>query len=117
MLGCVNFAAIITTAVFRFNTMGRFAALSLCPSKYEKPFDYATRTQIRSGLSDEHTYESDAHLIFLLWITQLFLCFLNCCVSSILQKPQTGVPYEPSQFKETARGVAYEESGLASPIN
>ena len=31
-LGCLNFAALITTAVFRFNTMGKLAAISLAPS-------------------------------------------------------------------------------------
>ena len=30
--GCVNLAAIITTGVFRFNSMGKLAALSLTPS-------------------------------------------------------------------------------------
>ena len=34
-LCCVNLAAIITTAIFRFNTFGRLAALSLLPTKYE----------------------------------------------------------------------------------
>ena len=34
-LGCINLAAMITTACFRFNTMGKLAALSECPSDYE----------------------------------------------------------------------------------
>ena len=34
-LGCVNFAALITTGVFRYNTMGKLAALSLVPTKYD----------------------------------------------------------------------------------
>ena len=34
-LTCLNIAAIITTAVFRFNTIGKWAALSLTPSKYD----------------------------------------------------------------------------------
>ena len=32
LLGCVNVAAIVTTAVFRFNTIGKLAALSLSPA-------------------------------------------------------------------------------------
>ena len=32
LLGCVNFSAIITTCVFRFNIMGRYSTLSLMPS-------------------------------------------------------------------------------------
>ena len=35
LLGCVNFAAIITTCVFRFNIMGRYSTLSLMPSQYD----------------------------------------------------------------------------------
>lgn len=34
LLCCLSTAAIITTAVFRFNTWGSLAALSLTPSKY-----------------------------------------------------------------------------------
>jgi len=33
-LACVNFAAIIVTGVFRFNTMGKWSAISLVGSKY-----------------------------------------------------------------------------------
>ena len=86
LLGCVNFAAIITTCVFRFNIMGRYSTLSLMPSQYDQPFDHSvkTKTMIMSSLSDNHTYESDGHLIMLLWVGQLFLCCLNCCISAML---------------------------------
>ena len=33
-LGCINLAALVTTACFRFNTMGKLAALSRCPSEF-----------------------------------------------------------------------------------
>ena len=35
LLGCLNLASLVTTGVFRFNTMGKLAALSLTPSKYD----------------------------------------------------------------------------------
>ena len=35
LLTCLNIAAIVTTAVFRFNTVGKWAALSLTASKYD----------------------------------------------------------------------------------
>ena len=69
VLTCLNIAAIVTTGVFRFNTIGRFAALSLTPSKYDdEPFDRTTRTMIISALSDDRTYNSDGQLIFWLFI-------------------------------------------------
>jgi hypothetical protein len=33
-LSCVNIAAIIVTGIFRFNTMGKWAAISTAGSKY-----------------------------------------------------------------------------------
>jgi len=39
LLSMVNLAAIIVTATFRFNTVGKLAALSLTPSKFSgEPF-------------------------------------------------------------------------------
>ena len=35
LLTCLNIAAIVTTAVFRFNTVGKWAALSLTASKFD----------------------------------------------------------------------------------
>ena len=42
VLSCLMLGAIITTAVFRFNTYGSLAALSLFPTKYDStiPLDY-----------------------------------------------------------------------------
>ena len=80
-LGCVNFAAIITTACFRFSTMGQLAALSTCPSKYEgRPYENIV-------LSDKRTMASDASLILGLWITQLVVCVCNCCLGGAFNKP------------------------------
>ena len=68
VLSCLNIAAIITTAVFRFNTVGKWAALSKTPSKYDKPFDLSSGTMLVSSLSDDHTYNSDGKLIVGLFI-------------------------------------------------
>lgn len=35
LFSCLNFTALITTAVFRFNSMGKLAALSKCPSRFD----------------------------------------------------------------------------------
>ena len=89
LLGCLNFAAIVTTGVFRFNTMGKYAALSTTPSKYDnQPFDYSKRVMITSSLSDDRTYESDADVITFLWIAQMTLFVFNCCASGGLYYPK-----------------------------
>ena len=87
VLTCLNLCAIVTTGVFRFNTIGKWAALSLTPSKYDQPFDLATKTMVISSLSDEHTYNSDGKLIAWLFIAQIAFCCTHCCVTSYSAKP------------------------------
>ena len=87
LLTCLNIAAIVTTAVFRFNTVGKWAALSMTPSKYESPFDLATKTMVISSLSDDHTYNSDAKLIFWLFLAQIVFCCTHCCMTGYIAKP------------------------------
>ena len=41
-IGCVNFAALITTGVFRYNTLGKLAALSDGPSYYDTELERMT---------------------------------------------------------------------------
>lgn len=41
-LGCLNIAAIVTIAVFRFNTMGKLASLSLVKSSYDDLYPLTT---------------------------------------------------------------------------
>ena len=53
VLGCINMAAIITTAAFRFRPMGKVCAMSTAPVKVVSD-DY---------LSDSRTYQSDAIMI------------------------------------------------------
>lgn len=72
MLCCVNLAAIITTGVFRFNLMGKLAALSQLDNKYEGLTQGETDIVFKQG---GETYESDGKLILGLWIIQIvFLC-------------------------------------------
>ena len=87
LLGCVNLAAIITTAVFRFNNIGRLAALSETPSKYEGALHNNHGTMITSNISNEHTYESDADLIMWLFIAQIIFFCTNCCYLGWAAKP------------------------------
>ena len=80
ILGCLNIACIITTAVFRFNTMGKLAALSLSPSEYD------SETLI-SGLDDSRTYNLDGQWILWLWLAQMMTFCQNCIALGFLSKP------------------------------
>ena len=100
--GCVNFSALITTAVFRFNAMGKLAALSTTPTKYE---GVSEREVIAS---DDTTYETDASTILALWIVQLLACVCSCCVAGFLNKP-------PSQ-EELARAMQSQGMGVDGPM-
>mmetsp|Transcript_8074 Transcript_8074/g.9289 ORF Transcript_8074/g.9289 Transcript_8074/m.9289 type:complete len:131 (-) Transcript_8074:71-463(-) len=82
LLGCVNFAALITTAVFRFNSMGQLASLSLAPTYYTG--DSSTDPPY---LSDKRSYSGDARMILAVWIMQLFACLCSCCFSIFINKP------------------------------
>lgn len=96
--GCINFAALITTAVFRFNTMGSIAALSKTPTKYVG--------EANELASDDTTYMTDASTILALWVVQMLACVCSCCVSMFLNKP-------PSQ-EEIAR--AMQSQGIDGPM-
>ena len=108
--GCVNFSALITTAVFRFNAMGKLAALSTTWTKYE-----GLTTEIVDGVPTPHvivtndtTYETDASTILALWIVQLLACVCSCCVAGFLNKP-------PSQ-EELARAMQSQGMGVDGPM-
>ena len=75
---CLNFAAIITTGVFRFNNWGQLSALcENCPSKY----------QDSPVLSDDRTVAGDAALITGLWVCQMIFLCTNCCHMGHAAKP------------------------------
>ena len=70
LLCCSNIAAIVLTGVFRYNLMGKYAALSLVGANYSgQPFDFSTKTMIVSQLDDSRTFYDDGMLIQWLWIT------------------------------------------------
>ena len=81
-LTCVHFAAIVTTAVYRFNAKGKLAAICLSPSHYEEggvPDD-----PLGSGvLNSDWTFKKDGDLILAIWVCQLFLVFALCCLGSL----------------------------------
>ena len=85
LLGCVNLAAIITTGVFRFRTMGKLAALSTTAVNYNGVND-ATKT---IDLNDDRTYESDGNMIMGLWIAALCLCCCNCFLGMVMKPKPT----------------------------
>ena len=62
---CLNLAAIIVTAVFRFNDFGKLSALCLAPSKFD---DYESTEKKAILYSSDNTYQSDAAVILWLWI-------------------------------------------------
>lgn len=100
--GCVNFSALITTAVFRFNAMGKLAALSTTWTKFE------SSNGDKYLVSNETTYETDASTILALWIVQLLACVCSCCVAGFLNKP-------PSQ-EELARAMQSQGMGVDGPM-
>ena len=80
LFSCFNFAAIITSAVYRFNDLGRLAALSTCPTKYDaKAAGYYF-------VNDKWTYESEANVISWIWTLQMLTFLANCCVNHHLNK-------------------------------
>ena len=74
LLCLLNLAAIVTTACFRFNTMGKLAALSTQSTKYQGLNDEQTRILI----TNDRTYESDAQTITWLFSIQILYFLSNC---------------------------------------
>ena len=80
LMSVCNFIALIVTAVYRFNTLGKLAALSTCPTKYDKS---ASDTYY---VTDDWTYTSEANMIAWVWSLQLITCIFTCCVNHRLNK-------------------------------
>ena len=79
---CLNFAAIITTGVFRYNDWGQLSALcENCPSKYDDMIG------INFYFSNDRTVAGDAAIITGLWICQMIFCCTNCCHTGYAAKP------------------------------
>lgn len=67
-IGCLQISCIITTAVFRFNTMGKLASLSLTPSEYTE------NSPMTGYLGGSRTFNLDSQWILFLWLMQLMMC-------------------------------------------
>ena len=77
-----NFVAVIVMAVFRFNTIGKLAALSQTGSTYQVEDDLPTRTEDR-------TYVDDGTLILRLWVISLIFVIAQCCLACYAVAPPT----------------------------
>ena len=75
---CLNFAAIITTGVFRYNNWGQLSALCDGDSKYDSD---------SNSLNSDRTVSGDAALITGLWICQMIFCLTSCCHTGYAAKP------------------------------
>ena len=90
LLCLVNFSAIIVTAVFRFNTLGKLAALSNNPTKYDDngKWTFNDLGVIKTApLSDDRNYTDDASFIIAMWVCQMVFCCCNCCLMGYTSKP------------------------------
>ena len=95
------FAAIITTAVFRFNSFGALAALSKFPTQYESSGDFTV--DITAGdftlplKEDGRNYSDDAIVITWMWVLMIVVCCSNCCVMGYSYKPPMADPEAAAQ--------------------
>ena len=96
LFGCVNLGALITTAVFRFNTWGKLAALSLCPTAYSSTIDPSTGLY----LSYDRTYADDAQMVMLIFVFQMIVCLLSCCLNGVFNKPGQPQHFETPSHHE-----------------
>ena len=80
MCCCFNLGTLLTTAVFRFNTMGRFASISMSPSYYDVD---------TGAVTDKTTYQTDGQMILRLWVLGLVFIILQCCLGCFASAPPT----------------------------
>ena len=92
-LGLVG--ATIVVAIFRYNSIGKLAALSLAPSRMKEVDGVAT-------LSNERTFADDGQLIQRLWICMLVYIIGQCCLGLFAVAP-------PTQDKLRKMGVTINE--------
>ena len=77
------FGAMVTTAVFRFNTYGKLAALSLSPI-------HVTHDEDGNVMLDtERTYNDDGTLLLRLWVVTLLFVVAQCCLGCFAAAPPT----------------------------
>ena len=67
--------------MFRFNALGKLAAYSEAPSKYDEA-SYVTSSGDEINLSfvsDDRTYKEDAKMLVAIWSIMLAMCICSCC--------------------------------------
>lgn len=81
---CINLAILILSAVYRFNTKGTLASISMTSSKFVETHSVGV------FLSEDRTYENDANRILTLILVQTaFLCCFQCCGFYVLNRLPT----------------------------
>ena len=91
-LFCPLMCAIITTAVLRFNTWGKLAALNLNPAYYDGgSFGFGKQSLIYPANSDR-TYASDGEMILWTWIFMMIFCLTNCFHQWYASRPPVADP-------------------------
>ena len=68
-----NIGVLLATGIYRFNSMGKLAALSTCPSKYDE-----SATFENYYLSDARTYADESMIITVLWSSQIAFFAGHC---------------------------------------
>lgn len=89
LLCCTNFAAIITTAVFRFNAFGMLAAESLVPTEYNGDSFQMTGSRYTEFTvpTGGKTYHEVGKWIIGLWVFQILFCCCHCGMMGDQHKP------------------------------
>ena len=77
-----NLGVVLTISVFRYNTIGKLAAYSMAPSKFES-------VDGQPRLSYERTYADDAKEIQALWIISLVYVIGQCVFGCFSAAPPT----------------------------
>ena len=79
---CHNLGTVIVLAIFRFNTIGKLAALSQAPSEFETVDGTPTITATR-------TYEDDGLRLLRLWTISLVFIIAQCMLGCFSSAPPT----------------------------
>ena len=108
----LNFGVVIVTSVFRFNTVGKLAALSLAGSTYEV-------NDGKASISTERTYADDGELILRLWIISLICVIAQCLLACYAAAPPTqdklrewGVKINNDDDEEEERQMEYNVENM-----
>ncbi len=119
ILGCVDLAAIIVMFVFRFNTVGRLAALSEAASYYDgASFEESRekRVMIINSLSTKRTYVEDGRLIMICLIMQIGFCLSHCCIMGYVAKPPSNSQLADRMTTSNGLSESEEYGGSTDPL-